>query len=148
MNTLFSRHSVMAVISLFCANTVAAQAVSVGSWEVNITTSGIPGGDSKSTKKLCVTAAQTAQIEKAFLDVSVGKGERGPQNCELKNLVRAGNKASWKGACDGPRGSLETAGTSTVNASAVELEQSFAVEMPLGSLQIKQAIKAKRLGDC
>ncbi len=136
---------------MMCASRLAAQTPQHGSWDVTTTIQGTPSGDTKSTKKACLSAAQTANgFEQAILDISASDGgppKSGPK-CSLKDLKRDGGSSSWQSTCDGPRGALQGVGYATIEANRANLTQSFEMKTPFGAMKLKQIIEAQRVGDC
>ncbi|WP_374659336.1 DUF3617 domain-containing protein [Inhella sp.] len=133
---------------------VAARAqapVSAGLWEISSTMAGARAGNDTRTGKACVSAdALVAAPERALLEAAgrLGGGDRTPPKCEFRDIQREGARSTWLATCEGERGRMQGAGAGQLSATAADLQQSFSVNAPIGTITLKQTVRARRVGDC
>jgi hypothetical protein len=142
------------VVMCFAVWVVAAASASAqpsaGVWEWSVTQQGAPAGGGTRTGKACLAAEALATApEQTLIDAASrqGGGRQGPK-CEFKGIQRNGASSSWQAVCDGPRGKMQGLGAATLGADAAELQQAFTVEAPMGTLNVKQIVSARRVGSC
>lgn len=147
--------SLMRLMSIACAVTLPgaghAQALpGAGLWELSMTMEGAPSGATTRRGTACLTAESLAALpEKALVDAAVRQGDgRGPANCEFRELQRNGAASSWQPVCEGPMGKMQGTGSATLGADTADLQQSFTVRSPLGTLNLRQTVSARRTGAC
>lgn len=125
--------------------------VSAGLWEFSSTMSGAPMGGGARTGTACVTAdALAAAPEQALMEAAgrQGGGERAPPKCEFRDIQREGARSTWQATCEGSRGKMQGAGAGQLSADAADLQQSFSVKAPIGTVMLKQTVSARRVGSC
>jgi hypothetical protein len=122
-----------------------------GQWELSLTVRGAPiAGPPPSN--VCLSAQDLSpQPERALLDAALrslpGRQTAGPQ-CALSDVKRDAAKSSWQARCNGPRGTVQGAGTGVLAAQTATLQQTFEVDTPMGLQTLKQTIRARRTGAC
>ncbi len=129
----------------------SAPALEPGQWELSLTVRGAPIADPP-PRSVCLNAQDLApQPERALLDAALrslpGTPAAGPQ-CALSDLKRDAALSSWQARCNGPRGTVQGAGTGMLAAQTATLQQAFEVDTPLGLQTLKQTIRARRTGAC
>jgi hypothetical protein len=143
--------AVLAYRNAFAQNTPPTAAPQAGTWEVTTTMKGAPSGDKSTSRQACLTAAQVnTGLEQALLDLSASGGtqQKGSLKCAISNLTRDGTKSAWQSTCEGPRDAMQGSGSGTLNAASAEINQSFEIKAPMGTVKLQQVLQAKRLGDC
>jgi hypothetical protein len=130
---------------------VLAQALpGAGMWELSIKMEGAPGGGDAKTGKACLAAEALASApEKTLMEAAARQvGERSGPKCEYRDVKRTVNGSEWQADCEGPMGKMQGVGGGMLGADAADLQQSFVVKAPIGTLNLKQTVKARRVGDC
>jgi Protein of unknown function (DUF3617) len=130
---------------------IDAQALpSAGLWELSMTMEGAPSGANTRRGTACLAADSLAAApEQTFFDAGARQGDgRGPSKCEYRELQRDGAASSWQAVCEGPVGKMQGTGSGTLATERAELQQSFVIKAPIGSLNLKQTVSARRLGNC
>lgn len=125
--------------------------VSAGLWEFSSTMTGARMGNGTRSGKACVTAdAMAAAPEQALMEVAgrLGGGDRTPPKCEFRDIQREGASSTWQATCEGARGKMQGAGAGQLSADAADLQQSFSVKAPIGTITLKQTVSARRVGSC
>jgi Protein of unknown function (DUF3617) len=145
----------MPLMSIVCAAALptAADAQALpgpGLWELSMTMEGAPLGANTRRGTACLAADKLAAApEQTLFDAGARQGDgRGPSKCEYRELKRDGAASSWQAVCDGPMGKMQGTGSGTLAAESAELQQSFAVKAPIGTLNLKQTVSARRVGSC
>jgi hypothetical protein len=138
-----------AVIGSAVAGSVYAQTPSAGVWELSITQEGAPAGGGTRSGKTCLTADTLAAApEQALMEAAGRHSGRQGLKCEFKDIQREGGNSSWQAVCDGPMGKMQGLGAAKLGAEAAELQQAFTVKAPIGTLNLKQTVSARRVGSC
>ena len=121
-----------------------------GLWELSTTMEGAPSGANTRRGTACLAADKLAAApEQTLFDAGARQANgRGPSKCEYRDFRRDGAASSWQAACDGPTGRMQGTGSGTLAAEAAELQQSFSVKAPFGTLKLKQTVAARRVGSC
>jgi hypothetical protein len=142
-------NAVLCAVGSAVTGGVNAQTPSAGVWELSVTMEGGPGGGSPRSGKTCLTAdALAAAPEQTLMEAAArNSGRQGPK-CEFKDIQREGGNSSWQAVCDGPMGKMQGLGAAKLGAEAAELQQAFTVKAPIGTLNLKQAVSARRVGSC
>jgi hypothetical protein len=130
-----------------------AQALPTGGlWELTIAMEGAPRGGTPQTLRACLaTEALAAAPERTLIDAAGRQGQsqgRAPLTCEVRDVQRAGTQSTWQAVCEGPRGPMKGTGSGTLAADAAQLQQAFALKGPLGAMNLKQVVDARRVGAC
>ena len=76
----------------------------------------------------------------------VPQSDAASQECELKDVVAAGNTVSWKIVCSGQGGQMEGTGRVTYTGDTMEGTMDFVIAD--AGMQVKNTIKGRRLGEC
>jgi Protein of unknown function (DUF3617) len=142
-----------AVAGAVAAGGVTAQTAqalpSAGAWELSVTMEGAPGGGNSHSGKTCLAAdALAAAPEQTLMEAAGRQGARQGPKCEFKDIRRDGGNSSWQAVCDGPMGKMQGLGSAKLGADSAELQQSFTVKAPIGTMNLKQSVSARRVGSC
>jgi Protein of unknown function (DUF3617) len=122
---------------------------SAGLWELSMTLEGAPSGSGTRSAQACLAADTLARApEQTLFEAAPRQSGRTPPKCEWRELRREAGQSAWQSVCEGPMGAMQGSGSGTLSADAAQLQQSFTVKAPFGSLQLKQTLAARRLGSC
>jgi hypothetical protein len=77
-----------------------------------------------------------------------GDSSRAPPKCEFRDIKRDAANSSWQATCEGPMGKMQGSGGGTLGAESADLQQTFNVKAPIGSMTVKQTLRARRVGSC
>jgi hypothetical protein len=145
----------LSITTLACAAAIPiaghAQVLpSAGVWNVSVTMEGAPSGATTRRGTACLTAAALDSApEQTLFDAGVRQvGGRGSFKCEFRDIRRDGANAAWQAVCEGPMGPMLGTGGGVLSTQAAELQQSFSVKSPMGTLNLKQTVSALRVGSC
>jgi Protein of unknown function (DUF3617) len=150
--------SMLTLMSIACAaatwpTAADAQTLlpSAGLWDLSLTMEGAPSGAQSRRGSACLTAeALAAAPEQTLFEAAArqGGGGRGPLKCEYGEVKRDGAASLWQSVCEGPMGKMQGTGSGTLAAETAELQQRFAIKAPIGTLNLKQTVSARRVGSC
>jgi Protein of unknown function (DUF3617) len=138
-----------AAIGVAAVGGANGQTPSAGVWEVSVTMEGGPGGGGPRSGKTCLSADALAVAPEQTLMEAAGRnsGRQAPK-CEFKDIQRDGGNSSWQAVCEGPMGKMQGLGAAKLGAEAAELQQAFTVKAPMGTVNLKQNVSARRVGSC
>jgi Protein of unknown function (DUF3617) len=142
----------LSVLPSVLAGAASAQTLPAGGlWELSMTLEGAPSGSGTRSAQACLAADALARAPEQTLFEAAprqsGSG-RAPPKCEWRDLRREAGQSAWQSVCEGPMGTMQGSGSGTLSADAAQLQQSFTVKAPFGSLQLKQTLAARRVGSC
>jgi hypothetical protein len=134
----------------------AAQSLpEAGLWTLSVTMAGAPSGGEARSGTACLAAQPLATAPEQTLFEAAGRqgeAKRVPPRCEFSELKRTARGADWKtgwaSSCEGPMGKMQGTGEGVLGADAADLQQSFDIKAPIGSLTLKQTVRARRVGSC
>jgi Protein of unknown function (DUF3617) len=139
-------------LAALSAGAAAQTLPSAGMWELSVTMEGAPmGGGAPRGGKACLTAEALAGAPEQTLFEAVGRqgdSSRAPPKCEFRDIQRDAARTSWQSTCEGPRGTMQGTGSGSLGAEAADLQQTFNVKAPVGSMTLKQTLRARRVGSC
>jgi Protein of unknown function (DUF3617) len=132
------------------AGVLAQNLPSAGLWDLSIKMEGAPGGGDTKTGKACLAAeALAAAPEKTLIEAAARPiGERSGPKCEYRDVKRRANGTEWQADCEGPMGKMQGVGSGMLGTESADLQQSFVVKTPIGTLNLKQTVTARRVGGC
>lgn len=120
-----------------------------GMWELSVTIAGGPGGGGTRSGKACLTADTLAAApEQTLMEAASRLSARQGPKCEFKDVQRDGVNSSWQAVCDGSAGKMQGAGAGKLAAESAELQQAFTARTPMGTMNVKQNVSARRVGSC
>jgi Protein of unknown function (DUF3617) len=137
-------------VAALSAGALAQALPSAGMWELSIKMEGAPGGGDSKTGKACLAAETLAAApEKTLMEAAARQAsERSGPKCEYHDIKRAAQNTTWQAQCEGPMGKMQGMGGGMLGADGADLQQSFVVKAPIGTLNLKQTVTARRVGDC
>ena len=140
----------LACLSAVALGTAAAapSAPGAGLWDLSMKMEGVPSGGETRSAKACLSAEALSNAPEQTLFEAASRGGRGPSKCELREFAREGARSAWRSQCEGPMGKMQGAGAGTLGPDAADLQQSFSVKAPFGTLELKQMLSARRVGSC
>lgn len=126
-----------------------------GLWDLSMTMEGAPSGGGARSGTACLSAqALKAAPEQALFEAAgrQGDGKRAPPCCEFGDVKRSpaetGWQTGWQSSCEGPMGKMQGSGGGVLGAESADLHQTFDIKAPIGSLTLKQTLRARRVGNC
>jgi hypothetical protein len=126
-----------------------------GLWTLTMTMAGAPSGGEARSGTVCLAAQPLASAPEQKLFEAAGRqgdAKRTPPRCEFSELKRTASGAAWQtgwaSSCEGPMGKMQGTGGGVVGADSADLQQSFDIKAPIGSLTLKQTVRARRVGIC
>jgi hypothetical protein len=145
----------IAYTGLSHAQSVPANMLQPGQWDVSVDMQGMPKGGGTKTGKVCfkpeslAAGQENAMIEAAMIvSQPADTDKKSERQCNLSDIQRDSNGSRWKSSCQGPRGSMQGAGSGVFNPDSAQMSQNFEVSTPMGKRNLTQTITAKRIGEC
>lgn len=138
-------------LTALSAGAVAQTLPSAGMWELSVTMEGGPMGGGPRSGKACLAADALASApERTLFEAAGRQGDSGrtPPTCEYRDIQRNAADTSWQATCEGPRGKMQGTGSGALGAESADLQQTFDVKGPMGSMTLKQTLRARRVGSC
>jgi Protein of unknown function (DUF3617) len=130
---------------------VAQTLPSAGMWELSVTIEGGPMGGGPRGGKACLAAEALASAPEQTLFEAAGRqgdSNRTPPKCEFRDIKRDAASTSWQSTCEGQMGKMQGSGGGALGAESADLQQTFNVKAPIGSMTLKQTLRARRVGSC
>jgi hypothetical protein len=130
---------------------VAQTLPSAGMWELSVTMEGGPKGGGPRGGKACLATDALANAPEQTLFEAAGRqgdSSRAPPKCEFRDIKRDAANTSWQSTCEGPMGKMQGSGGGALGAESADLQQTFNVKAPIGSMTVKQTLRARRVGSC
>jgi Protein of unknown function (DUF3617) len=141
----------MLPLAALSAGAVAQTLPSAGMWELSVTMEGGAMGGGPRGGKACLAAeALAAAPEQTLFEAAGRQGDttRTPPKCEFRDIKRDAAGTSWQSTCEGPMGTMQGSGRGALGAESADLQQTFKVQVAIGSMTLKQSLRARRIGSC
>lgn len=138
-------------LAVLSAGAVAQTLPSAGMWELSMTIEGAPRGGGLRSGQACLAAEALALApEQTLIEAAGRQGDRSrePPKCEFRDIKRDAASTSWQSTCEGPMGRMQGSGSGALGAESADLRQTFNVKAPIGSMTLKQTLRARRVGSC
>jgi Protein of unknown function (DUF3617) len=138
-------------LAALSAGAAAQTLPSAGMWELSVTMEGGPMGGGPRGGKACLAAEALASAPEQTLFEAAGRqgdSSRAPPKCEFRDIQRDAATTSWQSTCEGQMGKMQGSGSGAIGAESADLQQIFNVKTPIGSMSLKQTLRARRVGSC